>query len=47
VYEVETLAMAQSLAARGANYIETMAVREMSAAVHSLQQSARAPGPGV
>jgi glycerophosphoryl diester phosphodiesterase len=47
VYEVETLAMAQSLAARGANYIETMAVREMSAAVHGLQQRTRAPGPGV
>jgi glycerophosphoryl diester phosphodiesterase len=47
VYEVETLALAQSLAARGANYIETMAVREMSAAVHGLQQRARAPGPGV
>jgi glycerophosphoryl diester phosphodiesterase len=46
VYEVETVEMAQALAARGANFIETMAVREMSAAVRKLQHAARAPSPG-
>lgn len=43
VYEVETLAMAQALAARGADYIETMAVRELSEALRGLQSSTRAP----
>jgi len=46
VYEVETLALAQALAARGADYIETMAVREMSAALRGLQARARATRPG-
>ena len=46
VYEVETLAMAQALAARGADYIETMAVRELSVALRDLQASARATRPG-
>ncbi len=45
VYEVETLALAQSLAARGADYIETMAVREMSAALRGLQARPRATPP--
>jgi glycerophosphoryl diester phosphodiesterase len=36
VYEVETLPLALSLAARGAHYIETMAVTPMSEAVRSL-----------
>jgi glycerophosphoryl diester phosphodiesterase len=46
VYEVENLALAQALAARGANYIETMAVRQMSEAMHKLQHAARAGSPG-
>jgi len=37
IYEVETLPLAMSLAARGADYIETMAVHEMSAALRSLR----------
>ena len=45
-YEVESLPLAQSLAARGADYIETMAVREMSEAMRNLQNPARPPGPG-
>ena len=47
IYEVENLPLALALAARGANYIETMAVREMSAALRNLQQPAHAPRPGV
>lgn len=43
LYEVETLALAMSLAARGADYIETMAVDEMSAAMYALHNPARAP----
>ena len=46
VYEVETLALAQALAARGADYIETMAVQEMSEAMRNLQRPARATRPG-
>jgi glycerophosphoryl diester phosphodiesterase len=45
VYEVETLALAQALAARGADYIETMAVQEMSEAMRNLQRPARATRP--
>jgi len=40
IYEVETLQLAMSLAARGADYIETMAVREMSEAIRSARQGA-------
>ena len=43
IYEVETLALAQALAARGADYIETMAVHEMSEAMRKLQRPARPP----
>jgi hypothetical protein len=46
IYEVENLPLAQALAARGANYIETMAVREMSEAMRNLQHPAHAPRPG-
>ena len=46
IYEVETLALAQALAARGADYIETMAVHEMSEAMRNLQPTVRAPRPG-
>ena len=46
IYEVDNLPLAQALAARGANYIETMAVREMSAALRNLQQPAHSPRPG-
>jgi glycerophosphoryl diester phosphodiesterase len=35
MYEIETLELAMSLASRGADYIETMAVREMSEAIRS------------
>ena len=35
IYEVETMTLALSLAARGANHIETMAVRQMSEAVRA------------
>ena len=35
IYEVETISLALSLAARGANHIETMAVRQMSEAVRA------------
>lgn len=35
IYEVDTLPLALELAARGADYIETMAVRAMSAAVRA------------
>jgi glycerophosphoryl diester phosphodiesterase len=35
IYEVQSLPLALSLAARGANYIETMAVRQMSEAVRA------------
>jgi glycerophosphoryl diester phosphodiesterase len=40
IYEVETLELAMLLAARGADYIETMAVREMSAAIRAARQGA-------
>jgi glycerophosphoryl diester phosphodiesterase len=43
VYEVESLPLALSLAARGADYIETMWVQEMSEAMHNLQDTARLP----
>jgi glycerophosphoryl diester phosphodiesterase len=46
VYEVETLALAQALAARGAHYIETMAVQEMSEAMRNLPRPARPARPG-
>jgi glycerophosphoryl diester phosphodiesterase len=35
IYEVDTLELALKLAGRGADYIETMAVREMSAAIRA------------
>ncbi|HEY3731629.1 MAG TPA: glycerophosphodiester phosphodiesterase family protein [Steroidobacteraceae bacterium] len=44
-YEVETLALAQSLAARGADYIETMAVKAMSEAMRRLHQPQREQRP--
>ena len=37
IYEVTTLPLALHLAERGAGYIETMAVREMSQALHGLR----------
>lgn len=37
IYEVEALAPAQALAERGANYIETMAVRELVDALRALR----------
>jgi hypothetical protein len=37
IYEVATLPLALSLAERGADYVETMAVREMSAALRGLR----------
>ena len=40
IYEVETLQLAMSLAERGADYIETMAVREMSEAIRSARRGA-------
>lgn len=40
MYEIETLELAMSLAGRGADYIETMAVREMSEAIRSVRQGA-------
>lgn len=40
IYEVETLPLALSLASRGADYIETMAVAPMSEAVMALQNGA-------
>lgn len=40
IYEVETLELAMSLAERGADYIETMAVREMSEAIRAARRSA-------
>jgi glycerophosphoryl diester phosphodiesterase len=40
IYEVETLELAMALAARGADYIETMAVREMSEAIRSARKGA-------
>jgi glycerophosphoryl diester phosphodiesterase len=40
MYEVETLELAMSLAARGADYIETMAVREMSQAIRAARRGA-------
>jgi glycerophosphoryl diester phosphodiesterase len=43
IYEVENLPLAQALAARGADYIETMAVHEMSEAMRKLQRPARPP----
>ncbi len=43
VYEVESLPLALSLAARGADYVETMAVHEMCEAMHKLQNAARVP----
>ena len=39
VYEVANLPLALSLAARGADYVETMAVREMSNALRELRAS--------
>ena len=39
VYEVTTLALALELAARGADYVETMAVREMSNALRGVRAS--------
>ncbi|MCC7460971.1 MAG: glycerophosphodiester phosphodiesterase [Gammaproteobacteria bacterium] len=36
IYEVDTLPLALELAARGADYLETMAVREMSTAMRAL-----------
>jgi glycerophosphoryl diester phosphodiesterase len=45
IYEVESLGLAQALAARGADYIETMAVHPMSDAMRNLQQPVHAP-PG-
>lgn len=36
IYEVDTLPLALELAGRGADYVETMAVREMSAAMRAL-----------
>jgi len=46
VYEVDTLALAQALAARGADYIETMAVQAMSEAMRNLPRPARPARPG-
>jgi glycerophosphoryl diester phosphodiesterase len=46
IYEVESLPLAQALAARGADYIETMAVHQMSEAMRKLQPTAHAPRPG-
>jgi glycerophosphoryl diester phosphodiesterase len=40
MYEIDSLELAMSLAARGASYIETMAVREMSEAMRSARQGA-------
>jgi glycerophosphoryl diester phosphodiesterase len=40
VYEVESLPLALELAARGAGYIETMAVHEMSEALRAMQDAA-------
>lgn len=39
IYEVESLPLALSLAARGADYIETMAVTEMSKAMRALSDA--------
>ncbi|MFI4867972.1 MAG: glycerophosphodiester phosphodiesterase family protein [Steroidobacterales bacterium] len=46
VYEVESIEMAQALAARGADYIETMRVHEMSEAMRQLQQARATTRPG-
>jgi glycerophosphoryl diester phosphodiesterase len=46
VYEVESLPLALSLSERGALYIETMAVNEMSTAMHALDAGAHAPRRG-
>ena len=46
VYEVETIELAQSLAARGAHYIETMAVKAMSDAMRALQRPVQPVRPG-
>ncbi len=43
IYEIESMDMAQSLAERGAQYIETMAVREMSAALRSAGTEGSSP----
>jgi hypothetical protein len=40
MYEVESLEVAMTLAARGVHYIETMAVREMSEAIRAARQGA-------
>jgi glycerophosphoryl diester phosphodiesterase len=40
IYEVDALPLALDLAARGADYLETMAVREMSAAMRALSAPA-------
>jgi glycerophosphoryl diester phosphodiesterase len=40
VYEIESLPLALELAARGADYIETMAVHEMSEALRAMQDAA-------
>jgi len=47
VYEVETIELALSLAARGAHYIETMAVQAMSDAMRQLQRPVQPVRPGV
>jgi len=46
IYEVESLPLALSLSARGALYIETMAVNEMSEALHAPDDRARTPRRG-
>ena len=46
VYEVESLALALALAGRGANYIETMWVREMGEAIVASQNTPPLPNPG-
>jgi len=45
VYEVDALPLALTLAARGADYIETMAVFELSEALRTLQGAGAAPVP--
>ena len=46
IYEVDNLPLAQALAARGANYIETMWVREMGEAIVASQNTPPLPNPG-
>jgi len=45
IYEVDDLGLAQALGARGADYIETMAVQPMSEAMRRLHAPARTPRP--